>query len=199
MRTPRDDASRVARDAGCFMVRFSPAVGYQIAAFGAPRSAKNPSSALRDIGVQQTLDVEDRRAIHRFEAAHAHATAVDAGNGDLMQPDRIRPVRGPRGEDAGHRSRPIAARVVDDDVAVGAIEPGEDDDLVAGLEPREPGGEFRRRSPARPRARLRPACFGAPAGSCNGDSTLPMGRSVIVVATPYDRAIASDDRPSRPR
>ena len=40
-------------------------------------------------------------AIHGFEAPDEHARAVDSGDGDLVQPERIGAVRRPCREDAG--------------------------------------------------------------------------------------------------
>ncbi len=63
-----------------------------------------PALALRDVRVQHPFNVDNGRAVHGFEALDEHAEAVDSGDGDLVEPERIRPVRRPCSEDAGHRS-----------------------------------------------------------------------------------------------
>ena len=101
------------------------------------------------------LDVEHRRPVERLERADVHAGAVDREDPHLVQADRV----GPRGragvEDALDRVGGVAARMHAQDVAVGAIQPGEEDDLVAGLAARRARRARRGRSAATPPARPR--------------------------------------------
>ena len=88
------------------------------------------ASALVDLA-EQWLHVEDRGAVEGFEVADLDARAVDGGDLDAVQADGVRAVGGSRAEDSFLRSGLVAAWVDAEDVAVGAIEPGEEQDLVA--------------------------------------------------------------------
>jgi GGDEF domain-containing protein len=63
------------------------------------------------------------------------APAVDLGDLDPVESDRVGPVRRARREHAGGRSRGVAARMDDERVAVRAIEPGEEEQLIARRDP----------------------------------------------------------------
>ena len=62
---------------------------------------------------------------------------------DPVEPDRVRPVRRARAEDALQRARLVASRVDLQDVAVAPVEPGEDDHVVARPDPVERLGDLR--------------------------------------------------------
>jgi hypothetical protein len=49
-------------------------------------------SAPRDIGAQYGLDVDDRRAVDRFEAADPDPRAFHCGDVNVVQPERIRAI-----------------------------------------------------------------------------------------------------------
>src|SRR5689334_13565335 len=53
---------------------------------------------------QERLDVEDRGAVEGFQVAHMHPVALDRQDVHGVQADRVRPVRGAGGEDAGERT-----------------------------------------------------------------------------------------------
>src|SRR4029450_721635 len=89
------------------------------------------ASAVEDLLAQYRLHVDDRGAVDRLQVPHLEPEPLDREDLDPMQADRVRPVRGARREDAGGRSRGVAARMDDQHVSVGAIEPGQDQQLVA--------------------------------------------------------------------
>jgi hypothetical protein len=57
------------------------------------------------------LDVDNGRPVDSFEAPHEQPGSVDRGDGDPVQPDRVRPVLGAGAEHAGLRVPGIVARV----------------------------------------------------------------------------------------
>ena len=61
-----------------------------------PRTANERSSVYK-----HGLDIHDRRSVDGFDGTDAQAVPVDFVHDDRMQPERIRPVRGSRREDAG--------------------------------------------------------------------------------------------------
>ena len=87
--------------------------------------------ALIDVLGKQRFDVEDRRAVERFEMPYLNAMAVDRGDLDAVQADGIRAMWGAGAEDAFLRAGAVAARVDAEDCAIGAVEPGEQQDLVS--------------------------------------------------------------------
>ena len=95
---------------------------------------KDRRLAARDVGVEHCLDVDDRRAVDRLESVDLQPKRLDGRDADLVQAERVRAVRRTRAEDARARPARIAARMIREDAAVGSIEPGDDDDLVARLD-----------------------------------------------------------------
>jgi hypothetical protein len=91
-------------------------------------------SALADVAAEYWLDVDDWRPIQRFEMAHPHTSAVDRGDLDPVQANGIRAVRRARTEDAFPRPRGVPSWVHAQNVATRAIEPGDDDNFIAGPE-----------------------------------------------------------------
>src|SRR5262245_15952963 len=89
-------------------------------------------SAFADVSAEDRLDVDDRCPIQRFEMAHLHPSTFDRRDLHPVEADRIRAVRRARAEDALPRPGAVPARVYAQDVAAGAIEPGDDDERVAG-------------------------------------------------------------------
>ena len=87
--------------------------------------------------LEHRLHVDDRGAVHGFEGPHVHARAVDRQHLDLVQPDRVRPVGGAGAEHSTLGIGGVVARVHSQDVAVGAVEPGQHDHAVPGPEPVE--------------------------------------------------------------
>src|SRR5919106_6779403 len=108
-------------------------------------------SPLADIAAEHRLQVDDRRAVQRFEVAHPDSAALDGSDLHPVQPDRIGSVLRAGAEYALLRPRGIAARVYPQDVAACTIEPGEDDDLIPYLDAVE--GLEHRRLEDEPRAR----------------------------------------------
>ena len=76
--------------------------------------------------------------MQRFEIAHSHSSIFDSGNLYLVQADGIRAMRRARTEDAFLRSGDVPPRVYHQNVAASAIEPRDDNDLIAGVETSEP-------------------------------------------------------------
>jgi hypothetical protein len=89
---------------------------------------------LADFAAEYWLDVDDWRPIQHFEMAHSHASAVDGSDLDPVQADGIRTMRRARTEDTLLRPRRVAPWVHAQNVATRAIEPRDDDNLIAGLE-----------------------------------------------------------------
>ena len=83
------------------------------------------------------------------------AQPVDREHRDAVQADRVRAVRGAGVEHALLGAGEVAARVHAQDVAARAVEPGEQQQLVAGRDPRRARRRSGRRTRARPRARPR--------------------------------------------
>src|SRR5262249_33897330 len=87
--------------------------------------------------VEHRFDVDDRRAVERFDRSNPQAVSLNLAHLDAMEAQRIGAVRGAGGEDAGKRSVRIAARMHLGHVAIGAVQPGDHDDVVAGRNPQE--------------------------------------------------------------
>src|SRR5262245_25414633 len=78
------------------------------------------------------LEVDDRGAIDRFQCADAQSRgAFECGDGDPVDADRVWAVGGAWLEDAGERDVGVSGRVGLEDISVGEVEPGEQDQLVA--------------------------------------------------------------------
>jgi hypothetical protein len=120
-----------------------------------------------DALVQHRLEVEDRRAVDRLESADSQACVLDRLDPDPMQTDRVRAGGGTGGKDARARAGRIAARVDPEGVAVRAVQPGQDDQVVAGAEAVECAGSITIQASGAPSS----PCFGAAEGSVRGDST----------------------------
>ena len=91
-------------------------------------------SSSADVAAEYWLDVNDWRPIQRFEMAHPHASAFDGGDLDPVQANGIGAVRRARTEDAFLRPGGVPSWVHGQNVATRAIEPGDDDNLIAGPE-----------------------------------------------------------------
>src|SRR4030095_8503089 len=77
-------------------------------------------------------DAHEWLAVDGFDRPDAQPQPVDGAYGDGMQTERIRPIRRPRREDAGDRIARIRPRPHLVDVAASSIQPGNDQQLVAG-------------------------------------------------------------------
>lgn len=87
---------------------------------------------------EHRLEVEHRCAVDRLERVDEHSCAVDLDDLRRMQADRVRP-RGRAGvEHARDGIGGVVARTHAQDAAVGAIEPRDHDNAIAGLQAREP-------------------------------------------------------------
>src|SRR6185436_3311869 len=104
-------------------------------ATGGPRARRGLNklspSAFADLSAEHRLEVDDRRPVQRFETAYLHSTTVDGGDLRPVQADGVRAVRRARAENALPRPGGVPPRVDAQNVATSAIEPGEDEDLVA--------------------------------------------------------------------
>lgn len=145
-----------------------------------------PSCRARNIpfsaGLQHGFDVDNRRLVDRFHVSHAAPQAVDRKNLDDVHAQRVRPVGRPGGEHAMEGPAGVSARMHLSDVAVGEMQPGDHDDVVADLQTVE------RRSHVR--VEHQPAVgdpsspwHGAASGSDTGDSTRPIDRRTRSSAT----------------
>ena len=81
--------------------------------------------------VEHRLHVDDRRSVDRLEVAHVDAQPVDGEDRDAMQPDGIGTIRRARAEDTGLGIARVVARDRAKRGTIRAIEPCEQDDLVA--------------------------------------------------------------------
>ena len=70
--------------------------------------------------------------MQHFEIARPHSSTVDGGDLYPVQTDEIRAVRRARAEGALLRPGGVPSRVHAQNVATSAIEPSDDDDLIAG-------------------------------------------------------------------
>ena len=84
-----------------------------------------------DLVGEDRLDVDDRRAIHGFQVLHGHPATVDSADLDLMQPERIGAMRRASAEYARWRSVGVAPGMHAQHIPPCAIEPGDQQDLVA--------------------------------------------------------------------
>ncbi len=83
---------------------------------------------------EHRFDVDDRRAIDRFDGADPKAVAGDPPNSDPVKAQWIWPVGRTRRKHAGQRIALVRARVDLQHVAPRPVQPRHDDDLVAGRE-----------------------------------------------------------------
>src|SRR4029450_7218510 len=102
-----------------------------------PWSRQVPS-AQADVPAQDRFQVQDGSAVQRLEMAHAHRPAIDFRDLDRVQADGIRTVGRTCAEDALLLSRGISTRVNAQHVAPRAVEPGDEDYLVARPQIAEP-------------------------------------------------------------
>jgi hypothetical protein len=112
-------------------------------------------------------------SVQGLQTPHPQSATVDGRDLDLVQADRVRPVRRAGAEDPLGRSVGIPPRVHAQYVAAGAIESGDDEDLAASADaPQTLEHVLVEYEP-----RLWSAFVGLPgadARSVRGDSTLPM-------------------------
>src|SRR5262245_21749787 len=97
---------------------------------------------------EHRLDIHDRGTVDGFDGTDAQTRTVDGSDDHRMQPKGIRPIRRARGKDASERTVGIRSRVHLEGIAPSAIQPGDDDDLVARSEAEDGLG--------RPRVHLEP-------------------------------------------
>src|SRR5207302_2389983 len=76
----------------------------------------------------------------RLECADVQVQSFNGGDGDAVDADRVRSVRRASSEDAGERNVGVARGMRQEDAAVGEVQPGEHDELIAGLDAVKPGG-----------------------------------------------------------
>jgi hypothetical protein len=88
--------------------------------------------------IEHRLDVDDRRAVDRFERPDVQTRTVDACHRHAMQADRIGTIRRSRCEHAGDRIPRVVARAHFEHLAPPLVQPGEHQDVVARLDAVEP-------------------------------------------------------------
>src|SRR5262249_14990275 len=84
------------------------------------------------------LEVDDGRAVDRFQCVDAQTRrAFECGDRDSVDANRVWAVRGARSEDARKWDVGVSGRVGLEDVSVGEVEPGEQDQSVPAPDPTE--------------------------------------------------------------
>jgi hypothetical protein len=73
-------------------------------------------------------------------APDVQVQSFNGGDGDAVDADRVRSVRRACSEDAGEWNVGVARGMCQEDAAVGEVQPGEHDELVAGLDALKPVG-----------------------------------------------------------
>jgi hypothetical protein len=86
---------------------------------------------------QHRFDIDDRRTVQRLEVANAKPVAVDHHDLDAVQPDRVGTISRSSAEDSPLRVGRIVAWMYPQDTPLGAVEPSQDQDLVAFFDPFE--------------------------------------------------------------
>src|SRR3954451_24154285 len=89
---------------------------------------------------EEGFEVQDRGCVEGFEVADVDTRAVDGEDVHVMQADRVGPVGRTRGEDAGARAGGVVTLVDGEGVAVGAVEPGEQEYVGAWRQAFQRGG-----------------------------------------------------------
>ncbi len=146
--------------------------------------------------LQHRLDIDDRRSVDRFDRSNTQAIAVDRVDDDGMETERVRPVRGPRRENAGERIPFVGSRVDLKNIAPCTMKPGDDDDLVANGDTLSPSAAHERTSSHASGAPSRP-CFGALLRALSADRIVPTGRSRPADETRRARFVFISDHGSR--
>ncbi|GAA3115692.1 hypothetical protein JOF29_003891 [Kribbella aluminosa] len=101
----------------------------QILAGGGP-------SAFGDF-TEDRFHIDDRGAVEGLQVVYLEAEVVDGQDGDAVEAERIGAVRRARAEDTGRRSARVAARMHLLHTPIRSIEPGDENELVAGSNIRE--------------------------------------------------------------
>ena len=120
------------------------------------------------------LDIHDRRSVDRFYWADFQFAVADFANGYAMQAQRIGPVGRAGGEHAGQRAIFVAAWMDLQNIAMGFVEPRDEDDFVAGSDAKQRVRESRIDFKPRVGAPSRP-CLGALCRSTRGERITPIG------------------------
>jgi hypothetical protein len=94
-------------------------------------------------GVEHGFDVQDGSRVERLEVPHEHPGPVDGEDRDAVQADRVGPVGCAGAEHACLGPGRVSARVHGQDVATGAVEPGQDEYVGAGPKVAETFGDTR--------------------------------------------------------
>src|SRR5690606_25407781 len=98
---------------------------------GAPSSFQEP--------IQHRLDVDDGRSVERLQVADPEPQRAFAlHDPDAVEAHRVRPVLRARAEDAAQGGAQVVAGVDAQRLAVPAVEPRQDQDLLAHLQVRQP-------------------------------------------------------------
>jgi hypothetical protein len=89
------------------------------------------SSAFGD-SAENRFHVDDRCAVEGLQVVHVEAESVDGQDGDSMEAEGVGAVRGASAEDACCRAGRVASWMDCLYGAVGSVEPGDQDEFVAG-------------------------------------------------------------------
>ena len=87
---------------------------------------------------ERRLDVHDGRPVERLDRPDAQPISLDRPNRHAVQPQRVRPVRGTSREDSRHPIPLVGPGTHAKHVAPRAVQPRDDQDLVAGRKALEP-------------------------------------------------------------
>ena len=91
---------------------------------------------------QHRLEIDDGRAVNRFEPSHRQRVTANGEDFDAVQADRIGPVRRTRPEHPRQRPRHVVPRMHFQNRPIGPVQPGEKQHFHTGTEALEPGREL---------------------------------------------------------
>jgi hypothetical protein len=86
-------------------------------------------------GAQHRFYIDHRRPVDRFNRAYAQTILHDPSNGDRMQSDRVRAIRGSSNEYPEESVLRVRSRMDFHGLSPRLMQPGEDDDFVTSLQP----------------------------------------------------------------
>jgi tannase/feruloyl esterase len=90
------------------------------------------------------LEIDDGRAVNRFEPSHRQRVTVNGEDCDAVQADRIGPIRRTRAEHSRQRPRHVVPRMHFQNRPIGLVQPGEKQHFHTGTEALEPRRELRK-------------------------------------------------------
>ena len=149
--------------------------------------AETPS-AIRT--AQHRLEIDDGRAVNRFEPAHRQRVSVDGEDFDAVQADRIGPIRRTRAEHSRQRPRHVVPRMHFQNRAIGLVQPGEQQHFHTGTEVLEPRRELGKDVDSGVRRALI-ALLGRPSGILQAGSNVSDRANVVAAHASYAGGSAS--------